>query len=83
MLLAPLIVGKEYWTRGYFLNTAYKIDLKDKFDYAFYSIFRRVYMDEYQNIVEGNSKYIGTFGVSTITGVGHVLLKELIFRGII
>ena len=58
LLFAPLIVGKEYWTRGYFFNTDYKIGFKDKFDYSFYNIFRRVYMDEYQNIVEGNSKYI-------------------------
>ena len=78
LLLRPTIVGKEYWTRGYFYNI-------DKFEtnnlvgrYGFYSIGKRIFCDEYGAKLDLEPELLGVYGVSTVYGIAMEITKELI-----
>lgn len=83
LLIPPQIVGKEYWTRGYFYNIGHcdKISLTD--DYGFYSIGKGKFFDEYGNELLSEPKLLGTYGVCTISGIAREINKELIISGIL
>lgn len=82
LLIEPSIVGKEYWTKGYF-STVGKCDLKDvSVDYGFYSIGKGKYFDEYGNELLAEPALLGCFGVCTISGIAYDVNKELIIKGL-
>ncbi len=78
LLIAPVMVGREYWTRGYFYNTGENIEIPSEIDYGFYSIGKGMFMDEYGNEIVREPELLGTFGVATITGVSYEINVELI-----
>lgn len=80
LLIDPVIVGKEYWTRGYFYNTGDTIEISSEIDYGFYSIGKGKFMDEYGNEIFKEPKLLGTFGVATITGIAYDINIELIIE---
>lgn len=77
ILIGPCTVGKEYWSRGYFYNIA-RLDSIMKIDYGFYDVIDGKYYDEYEVELKHNPKYLGLFGVSTITGIAYHIKRELI-----
>lgn len=80
LLIEPCIVGKEYWTRGYFYNCGVFIDNLPNIDYGFYNIGECEYLDEFGNVLNNVPKEFGTFGVSTIIGIAYKVNKELIIN---
>lgn len=78
LLIEPTIVGKEYWTRGYFYNCGVFIENLPNFDYGFYSIGKGKYFDEFGHVLSYIPKFLGIFGVSTIIGIAYKVNKELI-----
>lgn len=78
LLIGPCIVGKEYWTKGYF----YTIKNMDcgKCDYGFYSIGKGEYFDEYGNVLRKEPQMLGTYGVVTISGIAYKINVELIMN---
>lgn len=81
LLIDPEIVGKEYWTRGYFFNVGH-IESKVN-NYGFYGIGKRKFFDEYGNDIQEEPSILGTYGVATISGVAYSINQELIIAGII
>lgn len=81
LLIEPCIVGKEYWTRGYFFNVGNIMSLNVACDYGFYSVGKGKYFDEYGKEIFREPKLLGTYGVSTISGVAYKINKELIIDG--
>lgn len=83
LLLAPQIVGKEYWSRGYFYNIDHYDKPLNKKDYGFYSVGKAKFFDEYGNELLNQPRLLGTFGVATISGIAKKINQELIISGII
>lgn len=83
LLIPPQIVGKEYWTRGYFYNVDYVSNVNNVKDYGFYSIGKRLFLDEYGNELSNEPKLLGTYGVATISGIARKINQELIIAGVI
>lgn len=83
LLIPPQIVGKEYWTRGYFYNVDYYNGMLNIGNYGFYSIGKGKFFDEYGKEIEGEPQLLGTFGVSTIGGIAGKINQELIIAGIL
>lgn len=77
LLIEPSIVGKEYWTRGYFYNTGITLESLPPIDYGFYSVGKGNF-DEYGNEIYKEQYLLGTFGVATISGIAYEINKELI-----
>ncbi|MCR5824058.1 MAG: hypothetical protein K6G60_06470 [Lachnospiraceae bacterium] len=82
LLIEPEIVGKEYWTRGYFYNVGHTSEMREK-RYGFYSIGKQKFFDEYGNDIHEEPYLLGTYGVSTISGIAYGINKELIISGLI
>lgn len=81
LLIDPEIVGKEYWTRGYFFNVGHtNIQVNN---YGFYSIGKGKFFDEYGNDIHEEPYLLGTYGVATISGIAYSINQELIIAGII
>ncbi len=79
LLLRPDMVGREYWTRGYFYNIGrIKEEIFQDFDYGFYDIFREKYYDEYGKELTKRPALIGLAGVSTVSGIAAKINRELI-----
>lgn len=78
LLISPCIVGKEYWNRGYFF-TIDNIPGK-QYNYGFYRICSQKYLNEYGMELAKIPELIGTFGVSTISGIARKINVELIIR---
>lgn len=78
LLIEPCIVGKEYWTRGYFYNCGRVVENLPNINYGFYNIGGCEYLDEFGNSLHNVPKEFGTYGVSTIIGVAYKINKELI-----
>jgi hypothetical protein len=81
LLIYPQIVGKEYWTRGYFYNVDH-IDINEN-NYGFYHILDQRFCDEYGNDILEEPYLLGTYGVSTISGIAYKINQEMIISGII
>lgn len=80
LLIEPCIVGKEYWTRGYFYNCDVFVENLPNIDYGFYSIGKGKYFDEFGHALNHIPEFLGTFGVSTIIGIAYKVNKELIIN---
>lgn len=83
LLIPPTIVGKEYWTRGYFYNVGHFDGLMNMNNYGFYWIGKRKIVDEYGNVLNFKPDLLGSFGVTTITGIARQITKELIIERVI
>lgn len=83
LFIPPQIVGKEYWTRGYFFNIDRFEEMMDISNYGFYKIGYRKFVDEYGNDLNYEPELLGTFGVATINGIALQITQELIIRRII
>ena len=81
LLLPPQIVGQEYWTRGYFYCTDHIEHPEKPDDYGFYSIGKGMFLDEYGTELASQPKLLGTYGVSSITGIARKVNQELIIAG--
>lgn len=78
LLIPPQIVGKEYWTRGYFHNVDYVESVNTPEAYGFYSIGKGRFLDEYGNELAYDPQILGMYGVATISGVAKKINQELI-----
>lgn len=83
LLIPPQIVGKEYWTRGYFYNVEHYNEKVNIDSYGFYSIGKGKFFDEYGNEIANEPQLLGTYGVATIIGIARKINQELIIAGII
>lgn len=77
------IVGKEYWTRGYFNTIDHFDEIIKTCSYGFYSIGKGKIYDEYGKALIEMPDILGIYGVSTINGISMKLNQELIISGII
>lgn len=82
LLIPPQIVGKEYWSRGYFYNED-TMKIENYADYGFYDIFDNIYVDEYGNTLKKEPKMLGMYSVATISGIARKINQEFIISGII
>ena len=83
LLIPPQIVGKEYWSRGYFYNVS-KFSGKILIDsYGFYHIGSWKFTDEYGNEIKNEPCLLGMGGVCTIWGIGYKINREIIALGMI
>ncbi len=78
LLIPPMIVGTEYWSKGYFFNTGEMLSVPSDIDYGFYDIIDKKYVDEYGNDIKRIPQILGVMGVSTISGVAYEINKALI-----
>lgn len=83
LLIPPQIVGKEYWTRGYFYNVDHYNESVNIDNYGFYSIGKGKFFDEYGNEITNEPQLLGIYGVATIIGIAGKINQELIIAGII
>ena len=67
LLIPPQIVGKEYWTRGYFYNIGRFDGIMNVNNYGFYRIGKGMFVDEYGNALNCKPELLGCSGVVTIT----------------
>lgn len=81
LLLKPEIVGKEYWTMGFFYNVDHYDNLPS-LEYGFYRIGNDIFCDEYGNQLQKEPKILGIYGVATIIGIAQLITTELIIAGI-
>lgn len=80
LLFSPSVVGKEYWTRGYFYTIEH-IDKKVEIEsFGFYDIFDGFYYDEYQNRLDFEPEIKSMDGVKTISGIAYEMNLEMIIR---
>lgn len=80
LLIPPAMVGREYWTRGYFYNIGHTEESFKHISYGFYDIYTGKYCNEYeQEIPEPEDlRSVGVYGVSTIIGIASEINQELI-----
>lgn len=80
LLIPPAMVGREYWTRGYFYNICHTEESFGCISYGFYNISKGKYCNEYeQEIPEPEDlRSVGVYGVSTIIGIASEINQELI-----
>lgn len=83
LLIPPQIVGKEYWTRGYFYKIDYVNNANKVKEYGFYSVGKGKFLDEYGNDLAYEPPLLGIYGVATISGVARKINQELIIARII
>ena len=83
LLISPIIVGKEYWTRGYFYTVANNKKVENIKNVGFYNIGKRKFVDEYGKEMLEEPPLLGSYGVATITGVAREINQELIISGIL
>ena len=83
LLIPPQIVGKEYWTRGYFYNVDYIENINKLDNYGFYIIGEGKFCDEYGYELIYEPQLLGIYGVATISGIARKINQELIIAGII
>lgn len=82
LLIPPQIIGKEYWTKGYFYNIDHYNEMPKISSYGFYSIGKGKFVDEYGKEMEREPSLLGIYGVATIIGVAGKINQELIIAGI-
>ncbi len=80
ILIGPCIVGKEYWTKGFFGCTDINIQDIPQFSYGFYYIGKSKFVDEFGNEFHEKPDVVESFGVVTITGIAYKVRKELIIQ---
>lgn len=82
LIISPVMVGKEYWTRGYFNNIS-NINLGNIKNYGFYSIGKGKFLNEYGKELVKEPELLGTYGVATISGIAREINQELIIAGVL
>ena len=82
LLLKPYIVGREYWTRGFFYNIPVKVDIPSELDYGFYRVGKGKYVDEYGRELHRVPALLELFGVATVTGVAYEIRKEMLIENL-
>lgn len=83
ILIPPQIVGKEYWTRGYFYNIEHYVGKISASNYGFYRLIDKDFLDEYGNRIEKEPELLGLFSVVTTVGIARKIRRELIIEGIL
>lgn len=83
LLIPPQIVGKEYWTRGYFYNTDHYNEMFNIDSYGFYSIGKGKFFDEYGKELFSEPQLLGIYSVATIMGIAGKINRELIISGVL
>lgn len=83
LLISPVMVGKEYWTRGYFYNIDNVGQIDNLKTIGFYSIGKGKFFDEYGNELANIPQLLGTYGVATISGIAMEINQELIIAELI
>ena len=79
LLLPPCLIGKEYWTRGFF-HTIRHMELKiDIESYGFYRLGDGLYYNEYDKKLEKKNELI-SMGGYTISGIAYEMNQEMIIR---
>lgn len=73
----------DAWSRGYFYNIDHYDELLNIEDYGFYSVGKTKFFDEYGKKLLNQPRLLGTFGVTTISGIAKKINQELIITGII
>ena len=80
LLLKPCIVGKEYWTRGYFFNSGHEDKQISIDSYGFYGLFDGLYYNEYDLKLDNVPKIVSMGSVYTISGIAYEMNQEIIIR---
>lgn len=80
LLLTPRIVGKEYWTKGYFFNIGHEDKQINIESYGFYDLFDGLYYNEYDLKLDNVPKIVSMGGVCTISGIAYGMNQEIIIR---
>jgi len=84
LLITPAIVDISYWNQGLFYNVG-NIELSDfekKLDYGFLKlgVHSNWYCKEDGTILKRRPKFLGIYGISTITGIASEIEEELIIN---
>ena len=80
LLISPSVVGKEYWSRGYFYTVEH-VEKKIEIDtFGFYNIRHGFYTDEYYNKLNSEPAIKSMGGVMTINGIAYEMNYEIIIR---
>ena len=84
LLIPPAIVGDAYWKKGYF-HTIANIPLTEeekKLDFGFYSIHCKgnFFCKETGELLDKEPKILGIHGITTISGIGLEIERELIIN---
>jgi hypothetical protein len=79
LLLTPCLVGKEYWSRGYFFNMDHYTSTIDMCSYGFYRLGTGLYVNEYNDKLNYIPELV-SMGVYTISGIAYEINKEMIIR---
>ena len=81
ILIPPMIITSELWTKGYAKNIGNIIyDLK--VEYSFYDVITRKFFTDKGEIDEKKGM-TGIYGVSTVNGLSRQIQRELIIQGLI
>ena len=83
LLIPPEMVGKEYWSRGYFYNVDHYDEKINVNNYGFYSIGKGKFFDEHGKELTEEPPILGLYGVATIIGIAGKINRELIIAGIL
>ena len=78
LILPPQVVGKEYWSKGYFYNYDHYNENIMIDTYGFYDIVTGKLYDEYGQMVMKEPELLGSYAVATINGISQKLDQELI-----
>ncbi len=82
LLTEPAIVDYSYWSQGYFFTIANEVvsEKEKKLDLGFYSIGKGKYYFENGVEIDHEPKLMGTYGITTITGIALMVNEELILN---
>ncbi len=82
LLISPVIVDSSYWKQGFFYTIGKETvtDEERSIDYGFYSIGKMKFFKENGEEIENTPKLLGTYGISTITGVAYQIEQEIIIN---
>lgn len=84
LLIRPAIVDASYWKKGLFYTVGNVgiSDYEKNLNYGFYKIGinSNWYCKEDGTILESKPKFLGIFGIATITGIASSIEKELIIN---
>jgi len=80
LLIEPSIVDSSYWKKGYFFTVSHDKSSEEEklLDYGFYKLSNGNYYTEEGIELNRIPKLLGTYGVSSITGIASKVWKELI-----
>ena len=84
LLIQPAIVDESYWHRGFFYTISNKPITEEelRLDYGFYAIniMSGYYCKANGELLAQRPKILGTFGITTITGIASQIEKEFIIN---